>query len=118
MKAMREASSMQTWTNSQPTPRRVALTSAVAGDAVADALEAAELLDVDVDQLAGMLALVAAHRLGRLQRREPVETQPPQDAADGRRRHADLGGDLLAGVALPAQSLDGGARGRRCLAWQ
>ena len=43
------------------------LAGAVAGDAVADALEAAELLDVDVDQLAGMLALVAAHRLGRLE---------------------------------------------------
>ena len=57
---------MQTWTNSQPTPRALALAGAIAGDAVADALEAAELLDVDVDQLAGMLALVAAHRLGRL----------------------------------------------------
>ena len=32
----------------------VALAAAVAGDAVADALEAAELLDVDVDQLAGV----------------------------------------------------------------
>ena len=53
----------------------VALAGAVAGDAVADALEAAELLDVDVDQLAGLLALVAAHRLGRLQGAEPVEAQ-------------------------------------------
>ena len=42
----------------------LALAGAIAGDAMADALEAAELLDVDVDQLAGMLALVAAHRLG------------------------------------------------------
>ena len=50
---MREASSMQTWTNSQPTPRAVALAGAVAGDAVADPVEAAELLDVDVDELAG-----------------------------------------------------------------
>ena len=41
----------------------------IAGDAMADALEAAELLDVDVDQFAGMLALVAADRLGRLERR-------------------------------------------------
>jgi len=31
----------------------VALALAVAGDAMADALEAAELLDVDMDQLAG-----------------------------------------------------------------
>ena len=46
---------------------------AVAGDAVADPIEPAELFDVDVDQFAGMLALVAAHRLGRLQSREPVQ---------------------------------------------
>ena len=66
---------MQTWTNSQPTPRLLALASAVAGDAMADAFEAAELLDVDVDQLAGMLALVTAHRLGRLQGGEPIEAE-------------------------------------------
>ena len=42
---------------------------------MADALEAAELLDVDVDQLAGMLPLVAAHRLGRLERRNAIETE-------------------------------------------
>ena len=34
---------------------------------MADPVEAAELLDVDVDQLAGVLALVAADRLGRLE---------------------------------------------------
>jgi hypothetical protein len=45
-------------------PARAALLRAVAGDAVADALEAAELLDVDADQLAGMRAFVAPHRLG------------------------------------------------------
>jgi len=38
----------------------VALPPAVAGDAVADLVEAAELLDVDVDELAGVLAFVAA----------------------------------------------------------
>lgn len=37
----------------------VALSGAIAGDAMADALDAAELLDVDVDEFAGMLALVA-----------------------------------------------------------
>ena len=75
-KAMREASSMQTWTNSQPAPRDcVALAAAVAGDAVADPVEAAELLDVDVDQLAGVLALVAADRLGRLEVLEPAQAE-------------------------------------------
>ena len=84
----------------------LALACAVAGDAMADALEAAELLDVDVDQLAGMLALVAADRLGRLQRRDAVEAEALEDAADGGRRDADLGGDLLAGPALAAQGFD------------
>ena len=51
----------------------VALAPAVAGDAMADVVEPAELLDVDMDELAGMLALVAADRLGRLQRCQPVE---------------------------------------------
>src|ERR1019366_3631122 len=98
-------------------PAAVALALAIAGDAMADLLETTELFDVDVDDLAGMLALVAAHRLGRFQCREPVEAAPPQDAAHGRGRDADLYGNLLGGVALPAQSLDGCARGRRCLAW-
>ncbi len=46
----------------------VALSSAIAGDAVADLIEFTEFFDVNVDQLAGMLALVAPQRLGRLQR--------------------------------------------------
>jgi hypothetical protein len=45
----------------------------------------------DVGQLAGMLPLIAADPLGRLQR-----------AADRCRRDPDFGGDLLACVALPA----------------
>ncbi len=45
---------MQTWTNSQPAAARAGSAGAVAGDAMADALETAELLDVDMDQLAGM----------------------------------------------------------------
>ena len=96
---------MQTWTNSQPAPRDLPCLP-VAGDAMADALEAAELLDVDVDQLAGMLPLVAADRLGRLERRDAIEAEALEDAADGRRRDAEFGGDLLAGPALAAQGLD------------
>ena len=44
---------------------------AVIGDAVADLAEAAKLLDVDVDHLAGMLALVANDRGGRFDVPEP-----------------------------------------------
>src|ERR1700692_3757440 len=50
----------------------VALTGAIAGDAVTDLVKTTELLDVDVDQLAGMFALIATHRLGRLQVAYPV----------------------------------------------
>ena len=43
---------------------------AVAGDAVTGACEAAEPLDVDMDQVARLLAFVAANRHGGLQRAE------------------------------------------------
>lgn len=45
-----------------------ALPGSVAGDTVARTVEAAELLNVDVDQLAGALALVAPDGLSRPQR--------------------------------------------------
>jgi ATP-binding cassette, subfamily C, bacterial CydD len=63
-------------------------------------------------------ALVPAHRFGRLQCRELVDAEPLQDAAYGRRRHAGLDRNLLARIALPAQSLNDRACGRRRLAWQ
>ena len=111
---------MQTWTilPADLAMGAVALACSIAGDAMAEPIELAELLDVDVDQLTRVLALIAPDRFSRLQRGELVEAEPPQDPADSRRRDADLGGNLLAGVALPAQSLDRRALGRRCLAWQ
>jgi hypothetical protein len=75
------------------------LAGAVGGDAMSDFVEAAEFLDVEMDHLAGMGALVTAHRLGRLERLQGVEAQAAQDADCGR-RDADFGGDLPAGVAL------------------
>src|ERR1700692_4097164 len=68
----------------------VALPSAVAGDAMTDSIDPAELLDVEVDHPARMFTLIPAHRFLRLQSRELVEPQPPQDAADSGRRHPDL----------------------------
>jgi hypothetical protein len=44
-----------------------ALVGAVAGDAVADAVDAAEFLAVDVDQLARPLSLVADDRQARIE---------------------------------------------------
>src|SRR3981081_272895 len=55
-----------------------------------------------------MFTLVTAHRLGRLQRCQPIEPQAPQNAADGRWRDAQFGGDLLASVALVPETLDRG----------
>ena len=56
-------------------PARIALADPVAGDPVADPIELAEFLDVDMDDLAGRGAFIAADRLGRLERRQPIEAQ-------------------------------------------
>ena len=112
------ASSIARCTYSQPIPRVLLWACAIAGDVVTDAIEFAELLDVDVDDLAGSCAFVATDRLGRLERRKLIETQSLQDAADGGGRNPDLRGDLLAGVMLASQTFDGGALGWRRLAWR
>ena len=44
--------------------------------------------------------------IGRLQGGEAIEAEALEDAADGRRRDAEFGGDLLAGEALTAQGRD------------
>src|SRR5579862_4194226 len=82
---------------------------------MADAVDSAELLDVEVDHLAGPLALIAAYRLGWFQSPDLVEPQPVQDATDGGGGDTELGGDLLAGIALAAQAFDFGAGGQRGL---
>lgn len=55
---------------------RLALPCAIAGDAMADTTEFAELFDVNVDELAWMLALMATEWLCRLKSAEVVQTQP------------------------------------------
>ena len=59
-------------------PAAVALSSTVACDAVADPIELAQFFDVDVDELARLVALIALRRLGRFERAEPIETQPEE----------------------------------------
>jgi hypothetical protein len=76
----------------------VALTFAIAGDAMADRLETTELFDVEMDELAGALALIAAHWLGRLQAGEAMEAEALQDPADGGLRNSDFQSNLLAGT--------------------
>jgi len=87
-------------------------------DAVSHRADPAEFLDIEMDKLARVLALITADRLGGLQRGEPIQPEPAQDAADGRRRDPDLGRDLLARVAMSAQSLDSGTCGKLGLAWR
>ena len=55
---------MATWTNSQPAPSSApaGCPAAAAGDAMPGVRDAAELLDIDVDQFARPLALIAADR--------------------------------------------------------
>src|SRR5215210_5071513 len=65
-----------------PDAPALALTGSIAGDAMADTVEAAELFDIDVDQFAGMLAFVAANRRGGFERLDAVEAEAPEDAAD------------------------------------
>src|SRR5215216_2710691 len=84
----------------------LALTGSIAGDAMADAVEAAELFDIDVDQFAGMFALVAANRRGGFKCLDAVEAEAPEDATDRGGRDADRGRNLLARPALAAQGFD------------
>src|SRR3954463_6222909 len=91
----------------------LALTGSVAGDAMADPVEAAELFDIDVDQFAGLFALVAANRRGGFERLDAGEAEAPEDTADRGRRDTDCNGDLLARPALAAQGFDGRDRGCR-----
>ena len=83
----------------------VGLAGAIAGDAVANPFKSPELLDVDVDHVAGMLAFVAADRLGLVPKSSLQTRQPctPENPTDGGGRDADLHGDVLAGQPLAAQ---------------
>ena len=78
----------------------LARSEAVAGDAVADALEAGELLDIEVYELARPLALTAANRHRRLQALEPPDPTPLQPGRHGGASDIDLPGDLSAAAVL------------------
>lgn len=55
------------------------------GDAVPDGADPAELLDIEVDEFAWVLALVAPDRFRWLQRTQLIQPQPAQNTADGGR---------------------------------
>lgn len=69
--------------------------------------EAAELLDVDVDQLAGLRAFVVLHWRGRFEIADVVQAVPTQHSADSGRRDGQITGDLLTAQALPTQGQNG-----------
>jgi hypothetical protein len=91
-----------------------ALATAITGDAMVHTVDAAELLDVDVDQLAGMLALIADDPGFGVQRLEAVEAEAARHQPDGGASKAEFAGDGGAEPALAARRLDLGGG----LGWQ
>src|SRR4051812_15423713 len=87
-------------------PALIALTGAVASDAMADAIDAAELLDVDMDQFARRVALIADGRRPGRESGKPTEPMAAQHAADGGDRAAEPPGHDGTGEALAAKRQD------------
>jgi hypothetical protein len=75
---------------------------------VADAVDPAELLGVDVEQLAGAGALVADHGRPGLERGKAAEAEAAEHQADGGDAPPQLARDLRAPQSLPALALDRG----------
>lgn len=86
-----------------PNAATVALSRAIAGDPVADAVGAAKFIDVDMDHLAGMLALVAYDFCWRFEIPHPAQARAPQNPTDSRRSDARRLGNMAPGEALASQ---------------
>ena len=70
-------------------------------------MEAAELLDVEVEEFAGRGAFVAQRRrFGRIERREAIEVMTAQDAGESGLGDWEDHHDLSVGASLTAQSED------------
>lgn len=72
---------------------------AIGGDTVAKLVEAAQLLDVQVQHLAGLGALVAIDRWCRLQLGQSMQTAPAQQPGNGAGGYRQLLGNLTVGLA-------------------
>src|SRR6516225_2120762 len=94
-----------------------AIACAASGDAVAHAAETAEL-NVEMDDLAWFLALVAWMWLLQLEAGEPAEAAAFENARDAGFGDSDLGCDVLLGAALTTQVFDGVGCGKRDLVWR
>jgi hypothetical protein len=78
------------------------------GDAMAGLVEAGELLDVEMDQIAGSGALVTAHRLLGRKRGQAVQAEAHELGGDGRAGQVKAACDFLAGHPALAQAHDQG----------
>jgi hypothetical protein len=76
--------------------------------AEADAVNSAELFDIDVDQFARFVALVTNDRRLRVQRTQPAQTEATQHRTHCGTWHVQLFCDRRSGHALAAQPLDRG----------
>jgi hypothetical protein len=98
---MRAWSSMATNSVSQPAPSTTAV-AAVSSNAVAGPHDPAELLRVDVQQIAWRLVLIALHRLDWPKITQLGQASPCKDTADGGFRHAHTACNLsLKHVRVP-----------------
>src|SRR5882762_9187355 len=76
----------------------------IAGEAMAGLVDAGQLLDVDVQQIAGGGMFVAHNGQGRFEHANFVQLQPSQNAAYGGPAQSGGLGDAHSGPALPPQS--------------
>src|SRR2546426_101851 len=90
----------------------VALAAALAGRAVAEIPDPAQLLGVDMEHVANGRVFVALDDAGGLEAAAPTQPAPPPDPGGGARADAQGGGDLRAGPVLPAQDLRRELEGR------
>ena len=79
---------------------------AIAGDAMSDPFDAAELLDVDVDHLAEQGLLIADDLNFRIEVGEAAQPLGVADAGHGRARQPGLAGDFPERLTVPAQGFD------------
>ena len=98
-------------------PPMVAAAGDAAGDAVARPRDPAELLDIDVDELASTLFLVTVRQLEWLQPPVLAQPDPGQDPRDRRGRHSQRLGDLGTGHPQAAQRRDQSDTRLACSQW-
>lgn len=80
--------------------------SLLAGDAVANAVDLAQGLNIEMKHLTGSLAFVADHRGLGLQAVQPVQAETTQHKPDTGARHTQSAGNGWACLALPTHVLD------------